>query len=253
MKQKDLVSIIIPVYNASSFLMDTIKTIQEQTYENWEAIFVNDGSKDNSTDIIQKEAKKDKRIKLLNNKKNSGAAISRNNGIDASNGDYLCFIDADDKWHKEKLEKQIKFMKDNKCSFSFTGYEFADEKCIPNGKKVYVPNTINYKQALKNTTIWTSTVMFDMHKLEKKDIHMPNVKSEDTALWWKLLRTKIDYAYGLNDILSYYRRSSGTLSSNKFEAIKRIWNLYRNVEKLNIFKSSLNFICYAFNAVKRRV
>lgn len=253
MKQKDLVSIIIPVYNASSFLMDTIKTIQEQTYENWEAIFVNDCSKDNSIEIIKKEQKKDKRIKLIENKSNSGAAISRNNGIDASNGKYLCFLDADDKWHKEKLEKQIKFMKEKKCRFSFTGYEFANENCIPNEKKVYVPETINYKQALKNTTIWTSTVMLDMSKLSKEDIHMPNVKrGQDTATWWKILK-KIDYAYGLNEILSYYRRTNESLSANKLTALKRTWNLYRNVEHLNILASSYNFCWYCFNAIRRRV
>lgn len=253
MNQKELVSIIIPVYNASSFLMDTIKSIQEQTYENWEAIFVNDCSKDNSVDLIKKEQKKDKRIKLLENKVNSGAAISRNNGIDASNGKYLCFLDADDKWHKEKLEKQIKFIKEKKCVFSFTGYQFADEKCIPNGKIVNIPEKINYNQALKNTTIWTSTVMFDMQKLTKEEIHMPNVKrGQDTATWWKVLKN-IDYAYGLNETLSYYRRTNESLSANKLTALKRTWNLYRNVEHLSLFKSLYNFIWYCFNAVRRRV
>ena len=123
---------------------------------------------------------------------------------------------------------------------------------VSNGKKVYVPQKINYKEALKNTTIWTSTVMFDMEKLKKEDIFMPNVKSEDSATWWKILK-KIDYAYGLNEVLSYYRRSSGSLSSNKLIAIKRIWNLYRNVEHLNIFYSFYNFCFWAFNAVRRRI
>ena len=253
MKEKELVSIIIPVYNASSFLLDTIKTIQEQTYENWEAIFVDDCSKDNSVEIIKKEQKKDKRIKLVKNKENSGAAVSRNNGIDIATGKYLCFLDADDKWHKDKLSKQVKFMKQKNCEFSFTGYEFADENCVPNGKKVNVPNKINYKQALKNTTIWTSTVMFDMEKLTKEEIHMPNVKrGQDTATWWKVLK-KVDYAHGINEILSYYRRTNESLSANKLTALKRTWNLYRNVEKLNIFSSTYNFIWYCFNAVKRRV
>lgn len=250
--QEDLVSIIIPVYNAERFLDDTINTVLNQTYKNWELILVNDCSTDNSESIIKKYIKKDKRIKLINNEVNSRAAISRNNGIKEAKGKYLCFLDADDLWDKEKIEKQIIFMKHNKCEFSFTGYEFADENGKPNGKKVFVPNKINYRQALKNTTIWTSTVMFDMTKLSKDDIYMPNVKSEDTASWWSILK-KIDYAYGLNEILSYYRRTSGTLSSNKIEAIRRIWNLYRNVEKLNMLASIYNFNFYALNAVKRRV
>ena len=251
MKQ-DLVSIIVPVYNAERFLKDTINTILNQTYKNWELILVDDCSTDKSVNIINKYSKKDKRINLVKNKVNSKAAVSRNNGIKKSSGRYLCFLDADDLWDKQKLEKQVSFMKNNNCAFSFTGYEFADKDGNPNGKKVFIPNKINYKQALKNTTIWTSTVMFDMKKLSKEDIYMPNVKSEDTATWWKVLK-KIDCAYGLNEILSFYRRTQGTLSSNKLEAIKRIWNLYRNQEQLNLFFSFYCFVGYAFNAVKRRI
>ncbi|MDD7381789.1 MAG: glycosyltransferase family 2 protein, partial [Bacillales bacterium] len=231
----------------------TINSIQEQTYSNWEAIFIDDCSSDNSYNLIKKHQKEDKRIKLIKNKTNSGTAVSRNNGIDHAEGDYLCFLDADDKWHPEKLEKQINFMQELNCEFSFTGYQFANEKCNPNGKIVSVPNKINYKQALKNTTIWTSTVMFNMGKLTKDDIYMPNIKrGQDTATWWKVLK-KIEYAYGLNEVLSYYRRTNNSLSANKLTALKRTWNLYRNVEHLNILSSFYNFCWYCFNAVRRRV
>lgn len=253
MTNDKLVSIIIPVYNASRFLEETINSIQEQTYSNWEAIFIDDCSSDNSYDIIKQYQKNDKRIKVIKNKINNGVAISRNNGIDYAKGEYLCFLDADDKWHPEKLEKQINFMKKINCEFSFTGYQFANEKCNPNGKIVSVPNKINYKQALKNTTIWTSTVMFNMGKLTKDDIYMPNIKrGQDTATWWKVLK-KIQYAYGLNEVLSYYRRTNNSLSANKLTALKRTWNLYRNVEHLNILSSFYNFCWYCFNAVRRRV
>lgn len=253
MTNDKLVSIIIPVYNASRFLEETINSIQKQTYSNWEAIFIDDCSSDNSYNLIKKYQKEDKRIKLIKNKTNSGAAVSRNNGIDHAEGDYLCFLDADDKWHPEKLEKQINFMQELNCEFSFTGYQFANEKCNPNGKIVSVPDKINYKQALKNTTIWTSTVMFDMNKLSKEDIRMPNIKrGQDTATWWKVLK-KIQYAYGLNEVLSYYRRTNDSLSANKLTALKRTWNLYRNVEHLNIKSSLYNFCWYCFNAVRRRV
>ena len=253
MTNDKLVSIIIPVYNAASYLEETINSIQEQTYSNWEAIFIDDCSSDNSYNLIKKYQKEDKRIKLIKNKTNSGAAVSRNNGINHAEGDYLCFLDADDKWHPEKLEKQINFMQELNCEFSFTGYQFADEKCNPNGKIVSVPDKINYQQALKNTTIWTSTVMFDMGKLTKDDIHMPNIKrGQDTATWWKVLK-KIQYAYGLNEVLSYYRRTNNSLSANKLTALKRTWNLYRNVEHLNILSSFYNFCWYCFNAVRRRV
>lgn len=248
-KKNDLVSIIVPVYNAERFLEDTINTVLNQTYKNWELLLVNDCSKDNSKKIANKYLSD--KIKWIDMDQNSGAALTRNKGIELSTGRYICFLDADDLWEKEKLEKQINFMNETDSAFSFTGYEFADENGKPNGKKVFVPDTINYSQALKNTTIWTSTVMFDMSKLSKEDIYMPNVKSEDTACWWKVLKN-IGFAYGLNEVLSFYRRTHGTLSSNKIEAIKRIWNLYRNVEKIGFLKSITNFICYALNAVKRR-
>lgn len=247
----DLVSIVVPVYNAERFLDETINTVLNQTYTNWELILVNDCSTDNSVNVIKKY--KDKRIKLINNKTNSKAAISRNNGITKAKGRYICFLDADDLWDNKKLEKQVNFIKEKDCAFSFTGYEFADENGKPNGKKVFIPEKIDYSQALKNTTIWTSTVMFDMNKLSKEDIYMPNVpRGQDTATWWKVLK-KIDYAYGLNEILSFYRRTNESLSSNKLVALKRTWNLYRNVEHLNILKSSYNFIWYCFNAIKRRI
>lgn len=250
--ENDLISIVVPVYNADKFLKDTISTVQNQTYTNWELILVDDCSTDKSVQLIQKYQKADKRIKLFSNEVNSHAALTRNKGIDEANGRYIAFLDADDLWEPTKLEKQVAFMQQKDCAFSYTGYEFANEKGKPNGKKVSVPEMLNYKKALRNTIIWTTTVMFDMQKLTKEDVYMPNVKSEDTACWWKVLKT-IDYAYGMPEILSYYRRSSGTLSANKVEAVKRVWNLYRNVEKHNLLSSSYYFTGYAYNTVKKRV
>ena len=260
-KAQELVSIIVPVYNAEKFLNDTISTVQNQTYSNWELLFIDDKSKDDSVKIIEAAIKKDKRIKLYKQAKNGGAALARNRGIEEAAGKYICFLDADDLWKPEKLQKQITFMHNQKCAFSFTGYQFADSKGNAqfadskgnaNGKKVYVPEKMSYKQALKNTTISTITVMFDMSKLNKTDVMMPNVRSEDTATWWKVLK-KVDYAYAINEILSYYRRSENTSSSNKLKAIKQTWNLYRRVENFNIIKSSYYFGWYIFNAVRRRI
>ena len=248
---KELVSIIVPVYNAEKFLSDTINSVLNQTYNNWELLLINDCSTDKSKEIAL--TYKSKKIKWIDMDKNSGAALTRNRGIKESNGRYICFLDADDLWDKDKLKKQVNFMQSKDCIFSFTGYEFADSNGVPNGKKVFVPTKINYKQSLKNTTIWTSTVMFDMKKISKEDIYMPNVKrGQDTATWWKVLK-KIDFAYGLNEILSYYRRTSDSLSSNKIKALKRTWILYRKVEKLNFFVSLYNFGWYSINAIRRRI
>lgn len=249
---KGLVSIVVPIYNSERFISATIDTVEKQTYENWELILVDDCSKDNSIKVIQERIKNNNKIKLIKLQKNSGAAIARNVGIKNSSGQFIAFLDADDLWEDEKLRRQINFMNDNEYAFSFTGYEFADEYGFGNGKVVKVPFKMNYKQALKNTTIFTSTVMFNLEKISKDEVYFENIKSEDTATWWRVLKSGY-LAYGLNEKLSYYRRTKGTLSSNKFEAIKRIWNLYRNQEKLNIFYSFYNFCFYALNAVKRRI
>lgn len=248
-----LVSIVVPVYNSEKFIAETIKSVQDQTYANWELLLVNDVSTDKSVEIIKELQKKDKRIKLFNNRVNSGAGPSRNRGIKEAKGQYLAFLDADDLWLKTKLAKQVKFMQKNDCAFSFTGYEFADASGKPNGKKVRVPKTINYKQALKNTIIFTSTVMFDISKLKKSQIQMPDVRrGQDTACWWSVLKL-IPSAYGLNEDLSYYRRTPETLSANKYKALKRTWYLYRNVEQINFTKSFYNFTFYSLNAFMRRI
>lgn len=250
---RSLVTIVVPVYNAEKFISETIQTVQNQTYKYWELMLVDDKSSDKSVQIIRKYAQKDDRIKLIKNKQNSGAAISRNAGIDAAKGKYLAFLDADDLWHPHKLEKQVAFMREKDCAFSFTGYEFADATGKPNGKKVHVPVTITYKQALKNTTISTITVMFDLEMLLKVEIHMPDIRrGQDTATWWKILKI-VPYAYGLDENLSIYRRNNATLSSNKYIALKRTWFIYRNIENLSLSQTIYCFTWYGINALKRRI
>lgn len=247
----DKISIIIPIHNASRYLAEAINSVKAQTYRNWELILVDDHSTDDSAKIARKFARS-KKIRLIEQSSGlSGAAQARNAGIKAATGRYLCFLDADDLWEPEKLAKQIAFMQKGGYAFSFTGYEFANETGGGTGKIVRVPGKINYADALKNTTIFTSTVMFDLTKLNKRAVMMPTVKSEDTATWWKIL--KVVDAYGLDEPLSLYRRHNHTLSSNKFEAIRRIWNLYRKVERLSIFESFSNFCGWSVNAVRRRV
>lgn len=252
-KKDSLVSIIVPVYNAADFLHDTIATVLAQTYEDWELLFVDDASSDDSVKIIKDYRKKDKRIKLITNKANSGAGVSRNNGVEVASGRYICFLDADDLWHPEKLQKQLNFVHETGAAFSCTGYEFADEHGRPNGKQVIPPATANYRQLLTNVTVWTSTTMFDMTKLTKQDIRMPNVRiGQDAATWWQVLK-KVDYAYGLPEVLAYYRRTSDTLSANKFKAVQGTWYLYRQVERISLLKSLYYIVCHSINATRRRL
>lgn len=250
--RQPLVSIVTPVYNVERFLRDTIKTVQDQTYDNWEWLLVDDRSSDRSVEIIKEAAKSDERIRLIQLSRNGGAATARNTGIDAAYGRFLAFQDADDLWHPEKLAKQVALMQQHDVAFSFTGYEFAEVGGQPNGTRVSVPPQLTYRQALKNTTIFTGTVMIDLSQIDKSIVLMPNVGSEDTATWWNILRSGV-IAYGLNEVLTYYRRSDETLSSNKLTAVRRTWRLYREQQKLGLVYSSYCFIWYVFNATKRRV
>ncbi len=118
----DMVSIVVPVYNAERFLPETIGLVQKQTYRDWELILVDDCSSDNGAAIVRQYAKDDTRIRLIQQEVNAGAARSRNLGISQANGRYLCFLDADDIWTSQKLEKELAYMKEKKAAFVFTGY-----------------------------------------------------------------------------------------------------------------------------------
>lgn len=250
----ELISIIVPVYNVKKFIRETMDSVLTQTYPHWELLLVEDGSSDGSEDEIAAymEEKKDPRIRLIRQSFNQGAAKARNRGLKEALGRYIAYLDADDLWMPEKLERELAFVKEKTAAFAFTGYEFADEDGVGTGKVVRVPETLNYKQALSNTTIFTTTVMFDTEKISKELLEMPDMKSEDTALWWKVL-AKGYTAYGLNENLAKYRRVGRSLSSNKLEAIRRIWNLYREVASLGVIKSVWYFCFWAVRAVWRRM
>lgn len=249
-----LVSVIVPVYNARKFIEETMDCVRAQTYENWELILVDDYSTDDTVKVIEAymDRVQDERIRLVPEPVESGAAGARNTGVLEAGGRYIAYLDADDLWEADKLSRQLAFADGKQVAFCFTGYEFADENGKGLGKVVHVPEEIGYKQALKNTTIFTSTVMFDTARIPKDLIQMPSVKSEDTALWWKVLRNGYT-GYGLDENLVRYRRAGKSLSSNKLEAIKRIWNLYRNVEQLGVLQSMYYFCFWAVRATLRRI
>lgn len=257
--KEGLISIIVPVYNAAPFLKETLQSIIEQTYTNWELILVDDASTDGSPEVlkawIQSQTCKmiTKKIKLILKYKNEGPAAARNCGIRRSEGRYLVFLDADDFWDKQKLEKQYRFMSGHGYAFTFTGYEFVTKTGTRTAKQVLVPEKLTYKKALGNTTISTITVMLDRKQIPEKLLIMPNdCKREDTATWWRILKHGFE-AYGLNEILSFYRRYPGSHSSNKLKAVAGTWQMYRKQEKLPAGITLYYFILNLVRAVKRRI
>ena len=247
----DLVSIITPVYNAEEFISNTIESVVNQTYKNWEMLLIDDCSTDSSAEIIKKIAEGDSRIRYIKLDKNSGAAVTRNMGLENAKGRYIAFLDSDDVWKEEKLQKQMDLMKSKDIGFCFTSYRYMIEDGSPTNKVARAPEKINYNGLLKNTIIGCSTVLVDKKKIG--DFRMTNVRrGQDTATWLQLLK-RTDYAYGIYEDLVWYRVVDGSLSHNKWKAIKRTWNTYRNVEHLSLPKAMYVFDFYAYNALKKRI
>ncbi len=242
------ISIITPSYNSSIFILKTLKSVTSQSFDNWEMIIVDDCSTDNSIEVIQPFAECDSRIKLIQLTENSGAAVARNKAIEAATGRFIAFLDSDDLWMPNKLEKQVQFMLDQDIAFSFSAYEKIDETGNVFGT-VGVPKKTGYHDLLKTCSIGCLTAMYDVEKLGK--VYMPvNTKREDFATWLAILK-QVDYAYGMPDVLAQYRVYASQSSAKKAKMAKENWRLYRDIEQLGVFKSAYYFAHYAVRGVLR--
>lgn len=230
-----LISIITPNFNCEKFISKTIESVLAQTYTNWELLIQDDCSTDGSYEIALEYEKRDSRIHVERNTKNSGAAITRNNAIRRSNGDYLAFLDSDDIWLPEKLEKQINFMVDNNCDFSFTRYEHIDEDNESLGVMARVIKKLSYKKMMFHCWPGCLTVMYKQSIDDK--IFTPDIKkNNDTALFLPVLK-RCKNACGLNECLGLYRIRKGSISRNKFKMIKPYVVVLHDFEKKNIIFS----------------
>lgn len=242
-----LVTVITPTYNSQKFIRQTYESLSKQTYKNWEWIVVDDCSIDSTIEILSKIALSDNRVKIYSNPVNSGAAVSRNKAIEVAKGEFIAFLDSDDMWLDTKLEAQLKFMIANDVAFSYMPYQVVNEL----GNKVgarSVPSRLNYTSLLKKPSIGCLTAMYSVKFLGKR--YMPLIrKRQDLGLWLSILKT-IDYAYAVDYELAQYRVHNGSISSNKFSAAKFTWDLYRNIEKMNLLKATYYFSFYALNSLK---
>lgn len=230
---EDLVSIITPTYNCGKFINETIKSVLNQTYKNWEMIIVDDCSTDDTEKVVLKFD--DERVKYHKLKINSGAAVARTTAMQLAKGSYMAFLDSDDIWTEDKLEKQLNFMKKNNYVFTCTSYEQIDENGNSLSKIINPVKKCSYNRLLLDCPVGNSTVMYDVKKMGKFEV--PNIrKRNDDALWLQMLK-KEKYIYGFNSILMKYRIRKNSISSNKLKVIKYHWILYREIEHLSILRS----------------
>lgn len=241
-----LVSVIMPTYNCGRFITQSIDSVINQTISDWEIQIVDDCSTDNTYEIVQPYLEKYPTIHYYRLEKNSGPAIARTEAIKRANGKYIAFLDSDDLWHEEKLQKQIAYMEKNNITFCCTAYEQMNEEgellhmaCIP-------PIKTDYKKILRLANpIGNLTVMYNQEKLGKYEVPMIK-KRNDFALWLAILHD-VEYCYGMEDVLATYRLGrKDSVSSNKFKQIKYHWQLYYEIENHGVIRSCYEILCWAF-------
>lgn len=229
-----LVTIVTPVYNSINYVRDSIESVINQTFQNWEMILVDDGSNDGSFELISSIAKIENRIKIIRNKENRGSGLSRNKAIKLANGKYIAFLDSDDLWHNDKLKIQIELMEKNKWSFSHTSYGYISEQ----GEKIkstfhVSEHPINYSNLLKRTEISCLTAVYNQRILGKCYM-TEHRRKQDYALWLSILKKNVE-SQPIDVELAYYRQRPGSATSNKR-------SLITNHVKFLMETQSMNFI-----------
>ncbi|MFD2760937.1 glycosyltransferase family 2 protein [Lentibacillus juripiscarius] len=246
-----LISVITPAYNAEEFIGETIESVINQTYSNWEMIIVDDCSSDKTVEHVKRYSMQDERIKLVELEENSGSAIARNKAMEEARGQYIAFLDSDDLWFPEKLENQLRFMQQKDIAFSFTKYVRMEEDGTLKNTVSKAPESVGYTDLLKHCVIGCLTVMIDREKVGHPK--MVNIRTRQDYAYWLTITKKGFRAYGLPEVLSKYRSVQNSISSNKIKAAKRQWYVYRKVEKKNIFQSLWYFLHYSSKGLKNLI
>lgn len=242
----DLVSIITPAFRAASFIGETISSVIAQTYPNWEMLIAEDCSPDNTRDVIRQWALVDPRIKLVAMERNSGPALARNAALELAEGRWIAFLDSDDLWLPEKLERTINHVQAHQAALVFTGFRRISVNGSTTGRYVSVPRTLSYRQLLGNTAIATSTVLLDRNKVG--GVRMKKTYYDDLDCWLQILK-RGHLAFGLDEDLMRYRVMSQSVSRNKRRSALHVWRAYRDLEKLNLPSALWYFSRYAIRGL----
>lgn len=235
MVRDSLVSVIMPAYNSEAFIAESIQSVLEQTYQNWELWIIDDASTDSTRNIADRYAEKDSRIHLLKNSSNLGTHHTRNKGIKAAKGDYIAFLDADDLWKTEKLAKQLDFIQEKGISSCFSSYELISENGEELNKMVEALPELQYEKLLKANYVGNLTGIYDTKKIGK--VYCPEIsKRQDWALWLKVIQ-KGGPMYAIEESLAFYRIRKNSISRNKFEMLKYNFNVYYKVMGFGLLSS----------------
>ncbi|PKM64368.1 MAG: glycosyl transferase [Firmicutes bacterium HGW-Firmicutes-20] len=245
---KTMISIITPAYNASRYLRECIKSVLAQSDKRWEMIIVNDASTDDTLSIIEEYVQKDSRIKCISLPNNGGIANARNTGLIHAQGRYVAFLDSDDCWRVDKLQKQLDFMLKNQAAFVFSSYQIMDENSVRSKQVISAPDKVTFSDLIRANYIGCLTVMIDTEVV--RSLTFPKIKHEDFACWLSVLHSGI-VAFGQDEILADYRKSFSSTSGNKVRAIGWVWNIFRNHLHLSLIKALLYTIRYAFNTLHK--
>lgn len=241
-----LVSVIVPCYNAASYITETIESVISQSYTNWEMLIIDDCSCDNSGLIIQNYCSIDSRIKYYRTEKASGTpTLPRNIGIENAMGRYIAFLDSDDVWLPNKLEEQLCLFDDSQTAIVYSDYEKMAETGERNHRIIKAPSTVNYKQLLLGNVIGCLTAVYDTDKIGK--VYFSEHSHEDYIMWLSILKNGF-IARSSNTVTALYRVRNHSVSSNKLKALSWQWNIYINIEKIGYFKAAYYFIHYAYRA-----
>ena len=255
---KPLVSIITPVYNGEDTIVETIESVLNQTFKDFEMIVVDDISTDNTRKIVEEYTKKDKRVKYYLLPSKGGASAARNYAISKASGRYIAFLDGDDLWYPEKLEKQIKFMQDNDYHFTYTDYEYIDENSKPLNKMRKCPKKMSYHRMLFGDSVGCLTVIYDSIAVGR--ISIPELKKRNDYALWCIILKKVKCGYKYNEVLAKYRKvsDSNSLSSGrKIKLLKYHYRVHRNVNEFNpvtsVFYTVTNVVNYFNNKMFREI
>lgn len=240
----ELVSIIIPTYNTEKFIRLTLQSVQNQSYQNWEMILVDDASTDKTVEIIKNFAEKDNRIKLFQLAKNSGNGVARNVALEKATGKYIAYLDADDLWFPSKLEKQIQFLRANNLPFTFSFYDSIDEEGNNLNRRVEAPLELTYDQLFFCNYVGNLTAIYDADYFGKIVIEATQ-KRQDWRLWLTILK-QIQVTKPVSEPLAFYRIRKDSISSSKFKLIKHNFGVYRNFHGFNFVFSVLLMTRFLF-------